>query len=365
MKIRGSFILDVYIIKKFLGTYVFALSLLMFIVVIFDLTEKLDNFIERDAPISSVVFDYYFNFIPYFLLLFSPLFTFITVIFFTSKMAGHTEIIAMFSNGLSYNRFLLPYFVSTFIIAVFVFALSNFVIPHANMRRHAFEEIYVQPSPVSYNKRNIHIQVQPNVYVYMESYSTSGKVGHKFSMEEFTEEGQLKSKLISDYVRWDTSTNKWRIRNYYIRTFDGDKELIEEGQFIDTALNISPEDFSMRENIVEEMNISELNRFIAKQKIKGSDNITPFLIEKYRRLAIPFSTFILTLIGVSLSSKKVRGGIGTHIGAGIGLSFAYILFMQFSSQFAIGGSINTMLAVWLPNIVFAIIAGYLYYLAPK
>ena len=365
MRTKGSLTLDLYIIKKFLGTFVFALSLLMFIVVIFDLTEKLDNFIERNAPFKSVVFDYYLNFIPYFLLLFSPLFTFITVIFFTSKMANHSEIIAMFSNGLSFRRMMLPYFISAFIIAVFSFVLGNFVIPHANRARHIFEEIYVQASPASYNKRNIHIQVQPNVYVYMESYSTSGMVGHKFSMERFGSDGALDSKLMADYVKWDTSINKWRIRNYYIRNFTEQGEVIEEGRYIDTTLNIIPEDFSMRNNVVEEMNMAELDRFIAKQKLKGSENIKPFLIEKYRRVAGPFSTFILTLIGVSLSSRKLRGGIGTHIGTGIGLSFAYILFMQFSSQFAIGGSINTLLAVWLPNIVFAIIAGYLYYLAPK
>ena len=185
-------------------------------------------------------------------------------------------------------------------------------------------------------------------------------------MEKFSENGKLESKLIADYVKWNEETNTWTVRNYYIRTILEDGyELLDYGREIDTTMNISPEEFSRRDNFVEDMNIKELKQFIAQQRLHGSENITPFLIEKYRRFAFPFSTFILTLIGVTLSSRKIRGGIGGHIGAGIGLSFAYILFMQFSSQFAIGGAIDPLLAVWMPNIVFALIGGLLYYFAPK
>lgn len=366
MKIKGSFILDKYIIKKFLGTFFYALTLLMLIVIVFDISEKLDDFIENSAPFKEVIFEYYLNFIPYFALLFSPLFTFISVIFFTSKLANDSEIIAMFSSGLRFRRLLLPYFFSAFIIAGFTFLLGNYVIPRANQNRHEFEETYIRKGPVAVNKRNIHLQVRPNEYVYMESYSNSSKTGYKFSMEKFSEEGKLESKLISDFVKWNEETDTWTVRNYYIRTIleDG-SEVLDYGREIDTTMSIFPEEFSRRDNFVEDMNIKELKEFISQQELHGSENITPFLIERYRRLAFPFSTFILTLIGMALSSRKIRGGIGGHIGAGIGLSFAYILFMQFSSQFAIGGAIDPLLAVWMPNMFFAAIAGLLYYFAPK
>ena len=365
MKRKGSRILDIYIIKNFLGTFVFALSLLMLIVVVFDLSEKLDEFIEKKAPLQAIIFDYYFNFILFFALLFSPLFTFITVIFFTSKMAYNTEIIAMLSSGISFRRLLFPYFVSALAIAVFTFVLGNFVIPHANKTRLDFENTYVHNSIGSFSKRDIHMQVRPNEYVYMQSYSNSSNIGYKFSIEKFNDKGELVSKLIADYVKWDTVNNKWRAHNYYIRTIGKEKEIIVEGRDIDTTLNIFPEDFARGENFMLTMNMKELKEFIDQQQLKGSENITPYLIERYKRVATPFSTFILTLIGVSLSSRKIRGGIGAYIGAGIGLSFTYILFQQFSSQFAISGNINPLLAVWIPNIIYFGIGVFLYLKAPK
>ena len=364
VKVKGSKILDIYIIRNFLGTFIFALTLLMFIVVVFDLSEKLDEFIEKQAPLNAIIFDYYLNFIPFFALLFSPLFTFITVIFFTSKLAYNTEIIAMFSSGLSFKRLMFPYFVASFVIAAFTFVLSNFVIPHANITRLEFEETYIHRSG-SFSQRNIHMQVRPNEYVYMESYSNTGNIGYKFSLEKFNKSGQLESKLMADYVKWDTVQNKWKAHNYFIRNINEGIETIEEGKDIDTVLNIFPEDFSRGENFILTMDMKALKTFIDQQKLKGSENVIPYLLERYKRLAIPFSTFILTLIGVSVSSRKIRGGIGANIGAGLGLSFMYIFFMQFSSQFAISGSLNPLLAVWMPNILFAIIAGILYYKTPK
>lgn len=365
MKIKGSKILDLYLIRSFLGTFVYALSILMFITVIFDLSEKMDDFITKHAPLHAIVFDYYFNFIPYFANLFSPLFTFITVIFFTSKLAGNSEIIAMFSNGLSFRRMMFPYFFSATVIAIFTFVLGNFIIPHANLKRHIFEEQYLNLKPAGMNRRNIHMQVRPNIYIYMESYSANSDMGFKFSMEKFSDQGELESKMMADYIKWDTAVDKWTARNYYIRIMKGDKEEILNGRSIDTSLYILPEDFEHRENYVETMNMSELKRYIDQEKLQGAENITPFLIERYKRVALPFSTFILTLMGVALSSRKTRGGIGAHVGAGIGLSFAYILFMQFTAQFAVGGNIDPFLAVWIPNILFALIGLVLYYFAPK
>lgn len=356
--------LDLYIIKKFLGTYVFSIIIIILIAVIFDLSEKIDDFMENDASFKEVAFEYYLNFIPYFAILFSPLFTFIAVIFFTSKMAYNTEIIAILSSGVSFRRMLWPYFFSAFIIAGFVYVMSNYFIPQANAERFEFEEKYIHSRPPNFRDRNIHKQLEPGLFVYMESYSNTSNIGYKFSLERF-DEGKLVSKLMADYVRWDSTINKWNIRNYYIRDIDGVEEEISRGSSLDTTLNMYPEEFRQRENVVEAMSRSELKDYIDKQKMQGSTNVVLFQIEFYKRISNPFSTFILTLIGLSVSSRKVRGGIGGHIGVGLTLSFSYILFMQFSSQFAIGGNLNPLLAVWIPNILYAFIAYFMYKMAPK
>jgi lipopolysaccharide export system permease protein len=357
-------IIDRYIIRKFLGTYFFAILLIIVIACIFDFSEKVDDFIEKNAPVKAIIFDYYLNFIPYFALLYSHLFTFIAVIFFTSKMASRTEIVAILSSGVSYKRLLWPYFVSATFIAIFAYVLTNFVVPNVNKVRLEFEENFVHSQPVSYNYHNIHKQIKPGIFIYMESYSNISNNGYKFSIEKY-EDNNLVSKLMGDNILWDSTKRKWTIRDYYIRNIDGMKESVKEGKSIDTALNIYPADFRRRTNIVESMDIFELNRFIKQQKAQGAENIESYLLEKYKRVSVPLSTFILTLIGVCVSSRKARGGIGLHIGVGLAFCFSYILFMQFTSQFAISGGFNPFLAVWLPNIIFAIIAYYLYKLAPK
>jgi lipopolysaccharide export system permease protein len=357
-------IIDWYIIKKFLGTFFFSILLIIVVSVIFDTSEKLDDFIEKNAPLKAIVFDYYFNFIPYFVILYSHLFTFISVLFFTSKMAYRTEIVAILSSGVSYRRLLWPYFVSALFIAVFSYTLMNFVVPNANIVRLEFEEHYIHNNPVSYNFRNIHKQIMPGVTMYMESYSNLSNTGYKFSIEKF-ENNSLVSKLMGEYINWDSIKNKWTVRDYYIRGIDGMKEKITKGNTIDTSLNIYPGDFRRRTNVVESMDLKELNAFIKEQKLQGAENIETYLIEKYKRIALPFSTFILTLIAVCISSRKVRGGTGLHVGIGLGFCFSYIVFMQFSSQFSISGNLNPLLAVWIPNIVYAIIGYYLYRLAPK
>src|SRR4030042_1689965 len=288
----------------------------------------------------------------------------ISVIFFTSRMAYRSEIIAIISSGMSFHRLLVPYFISALVIAIFSFVLSDFVIPHANVKRLDFEEHYVDSSPKSVTERDIHRQIQPGVYIYMESYSTMSDIGHKFSMEKY-EDGQLVSKLISDYIKWDSAIDKWVIRNYYIRDINGLNEVITSGRSIDTTLSIHPDDFKRRLNFVETMNIRELNAYIENLKMQGESNVIAYQIEKQKRYAFPFSTFILTLIGISVSSRKVKGGIGMQIGIGLLVAFSYILFMQFSSQFAISGSIDPVLAVWIPNLSYAFISLLLYRMAPK
>jgi len=359
--------LDKYIIKKFLGTFIFSIVLILGIAIVFDLSEKLDNFIDHKAPFKAVIFDYYLNFIPYFAILFSSLFVFISVIYFTSKMAYNSEIIAIISNGVSFYRLLVPYMFSALVIAVGSFLISNFLLPHANARRLAFEEVYVgRTQRYRSNNYNIHRQVRPNLYIYMQSYSPISKSGQKFSIEKFDEQGKLKSKLLADYVRWDTATHKWKINNYYIRIIsDSLHEKIEKGIRMDTTFFLTPDDLATRKNITETLNLGELKQFVKNQRLQGTENIEEYEIALHNRFSFPFSAFILTLIGLSLSSRKLKGGIGVQIGTGIALSFAYILFMQFSSQFAIGGNMNPLLASWLPSMIFAVIATILFFMTPK
>ncbi len=365
MRIPGFLKIDLYIIRKFLGTFFFAITMLMFITVVFDLSEKLDEFMENKAPVNAIIFDYFLNFIPYFAALIAPLFTFIAVIFFTSKMAYNTEIIAILSSGVSFKRLLIPYMIAASVIVALNIYLNQDVIPHSNKVRFAFEEKYYHSGTKQFNERNVHKQIEPGVYVYLESYSTTSDYGTHFSIEKF-EDGQLVSKLISRSIKWDTTKNKWTIRTYMIRDYsNGEEQTITKGSVIDTTLNMYPDEFKRRENAVEAMDAGELNDFIDDQELQGASNVNTLLVEKHRRIASPFSTFILTLIGVSVSSRKVRGGIGMHIAIGLLLSTSYILFMKFSSEFAISGSLSPLLAVWIPNFLYTIISYFLYRIAPK
>lgn len=359
-------LIDYYIIKKFLGTFFFSLVLILSIAVIFDFAEKLDDFIQKNAPIKAIIFDYYLNFIPYFATLFAPMFVFITVIFFTSKMAYNTEIIAILNSGMSFRRMMLPYFISAALIALFTFSLTNFVIPHSNVVRLDFEAKYWRdPGFRKTSINSVHRQVYPNVYVYIESYNAKTQSGRNFSIEKFDDEGRLKSKLTANTVKWDTVTNKWGAWWYHIRDIDSLEERITTGRRIDTTLTITPADFGRTPEFVGTMTYGELTRYVRLLKMQGSDELKLYLNEYHRRFATPFAIFILTLIGVSLSSKKIRGGIGMQIGLGLLLSFSYILFLQFSSQFSLKGSLDPMLAMWLPNIIYAAIALVLYRIAPK
>ncbi len=355
--------LDIYIIKKFLGTFFFSMLLIIVIVVVFDISEKIDNFLTKDCTVQEIVFDYYLNFIPYFTNLFSALFIFIAVIFFTSKLASDSEVIAILSSGVSYRRFLYPYFISSLFLAIFQLVLINWIIPPANVDRLAFENKYIN-GRVTFNERNVHKQISPGVYVYMNNYNTSYNIGYKFSMEKF-EDGELVSKLISDYAQWDTTINKWKIINAVVRDYKEGGEEVAYHRRIDSSFNLQPDYFSKRHTVVEAMNYRQLNEFIDQEIMRGSDNVNQWIIEKHKRFAFPFSTFILTLIGVSLSSKKRRGGIGVNVAVGILLAFSYILFMQVSNVLSTNAGINPMLAVWIPNIIYAIIAVALYVKAAR
>ncbi len=358
-------LIDAYIIRKFLGTFFFSLVLILTIAVVFDFAEKIDNFMEKEAPAKAIIFDYYFNFVPYFATLFAPLFVFISVIFFTSKMAVNTEIIAILNSGMSFKRMMWPYFLSALVIAVFTFILTNFIIPQSNLIRMDFEDKYYRSSARKVIVENIHRMVYKNIYVYIGSYNPLSERGQNFTIEQFNDSNRLVSRLESSSVIYDTTLKKWTALNYYLREFKEGEDIITKGNRIDTALTIKPSDLSRDPGFVGTMTYRELNEYIDLLRLQGSDELKLFLIEKHRRFANPFAVFILTLIGVSLSSRKIRGGIGMNIGIGLTLSFSYILFLQFASQFSLKGSLGPMLAMWIPNILYSIIALVLYKMAPK
>jgi len=355
--------IDRYIIKKFLGTFFFSLTMIMTIVIVFDVAEKIDNFMENHVSWNEIIFVYYINFIPYFANFFSPLFVFISVIFFTSKLTGDSEIVAILTSGVSFRRLMYPYFISALFLGIISFFLTSYIIPNANKKRIAFELKYVDHAKGFYD-RNVHKQIEPGVFAYLESYDNSRDIGYKFSIEKF-EGKKLVSKLFANRVRWDSTKQKWTAKNYYIRDYIGNKEKISNGTSIDTMINLHPKDFKMVLKSVETLNVDELKKFIEEQKMKGDDNIEAYKVEEYRRMAFPFSTFILTLIGVSLSTQKRRGGTGLNIGIGLVLSFLYILFMQVFTELAKANTIPSLIAVWIPNILFFGIGVFLYLIAPK
>ena len=358
------FILDRYIIKKFLGTFFFTMLMIIVIAVVFDVSEKIDDFLGKKPPLKSIIFDYYMNFIPFFVSLFSSLFIFVSVIFFTSKMAYQSEIIAILSSGVSFRRFMYPYFLSACFLALFSFFLNDVIMPPANKKRLEFEDKYLK-RPVVYMDRNVHKQIEPGLFIYFESYSNHAETAYRFSMERY-EGVSLTSKLMAQNALWDKEKEKWNIIDYYIRDIDSlGNETLRSGSSIDTTINLHPSEFKRRVNFIETMNIIELHAFIEELRMQGADNVNIFLIELHKRVAFPFSTFILTLIGVSLSTRKVRGGIGIHVGVGIIISFLYILFMQFSVEFATKGNLHPIVAAWVPNIIFGVVGMFLYRLAPK
>ena len=346
---------DIYIIKKFLGTYVFSILLLLAIVVMFDINEKLDAVLT--APWKETVFDYFMNFLPYFANQFSPLFTFIAVIFFTSKLADNSEIIAMLSSGISYKRLMLPYLVSATIIASFSFVLSAYVIPPANIKRINYTNKWVKNKSVEYGS-NIQLQVSPGVIAYLSRYDNRTKTGYRFSLEKFDNK-TLKSRLIAQSIKYDT-LNRWVLQDYSIRNFENLRETISYGTKKDTILNMEPKDFLISKNDQEVLTLPQLKTYIERQKDRGVANIKNFEIEMHKRYAMTAAAFILTIIGLTLSSKKVKGGMGVNIGIGLVLSFTYILFTTITSTFAISGYTSPMVAMWIPNIVYTIIAIYLY-----
>ena len=356
--------IDWYIIKKFLGTYFFSIALIISIAVVFDVNEWIDNFINNKAPVKAIIFDYYANFIPYFSNLFSPLFVFISVIFFTSKLAENSEIIAMMSTGMSFKRLLRPYMVSAAIISVLTFGMGAYVIPKGNVTRLNFEDKYKKKKKQEY-VRTVQVEVDSGVIAYMERYENYNKTAYRFSLDKFVDK-KLVSHLTARSATYDTTTvHKWTLKNYMIREMEGMRETITKGERLDSIIPMEPQDFLIMKGQQETMTSTELSDYIARQKRRGFANIKEFEIEYHKRIAMSFASFILTIIGASLSSRKVKGGMGLYLGVGLALSFSYILFQTVSATFAINGNTPPIVAVWIPNILYSFIAIYLYRKAPK
>lgn len=356
--------LDYYIIGKFLGTYLFAIALIISIAVVFDFNEKMDRFLSHEAPWRAIVFDYYLNFIPYFANLFSPLFVFIAVIFFTSKLAENSEIVAMFSTGMSFKRMLRPYMISAAIIAVATFYLGAYVIPEGSVTRINFEDKYYKPRK-SNTARNIQLEVDTGVIAYIERYEDRAKTAFRMSLDKFEDKSLVGHLTCRTAVYDTTQLHHWTLRDYVIRRMEGMREEMSKGTRLDTIIAMEPADFLTMKKQQEMFTSPQLSEYVARQKRRGFANVKEFEIEYHKRIAMSFASFILTLIGVSLSSRKTKGGMGLHLGIGLGLSFSYILFQTIASTFAVNGNMPPAIAVWIPNVLYAFIAFYLYRRAPK
>ncbi len=356
--------IDKYIIKKYLGTFFFSIAIIISIAIVFDISEKLDGFMEKEAPVSAILFDYYINFIPYYSNLFAPLFCFIAVIYFSSKMASNYEIIAISAAGMSFTRMLKPYFISAAIISILTFVMISYVIPPGNERIYKFEEQYYRTRAYVNRDVNIFRQIEPGVFLYMETFDNYKNIAYKFSIENY-KDNALNYKLIADSAMYNSATKQWSIRNYYTRYYKDTAEYIVKGNRLDTLLNIDPQEFgTKRSRVAEFLNNPELTAFIKKQQFRG-ENVHPFLIEKNKRYASPFAVFILTLIGASLSTRKFRGGLGAQIGWGIALSFSYILISHIAATYASNSGLSAFVAVWIPNIIYSLIAIVLFVRTPQ
>ena len=360
----GFKILDRYILAKFLGTYIFAIAMITVILVVFDYAERVDDFTETKAPLSAIIFDYYINFVPFFINQFSGLFTFIAVIFFTSKMAYQTEIIAMLSGGMSFRRLMWPYFLGALAITLLSLALNLWVIPQSQVAQVDFQQQYFRKNKNMQYDRHIYRQLEPGQFVYVRGYSRSNRAAY-LVLERY-EGTVIAESLEASDVTVEPNEGRWTAERYLVRRMDAEgNETFEQRRDLDTVLNIDVRELGKVDDIVSTMKIGELNEFLRQQRSKGSDSINIIEVEQHRRYAYPMATFILTLIGVSLSSRKVRGGTGLHIGIGITLCFSYIMCNRVFEEFAKSGGLPVGIAVWIPNIIFAIIAVYLYQKAPK
>lgn len=359
-------IIDRYIIRNFLGTFFFILAVIMSIAMVFDVSEKIDDFLEHEAPLGKILFDYYLNFVIYYGNLFSALLIFIAVIFFTSKLANRTEFIAILSSGVSFRRVLLPYFIAASALVSISLYLNHFLIPQANQERLAFEREYTGSGYIA-DRYDLHREIAPGTIAYFQVYSPHKGIGYQFSVEHWNENGRLTDRLFAERAIYDSTSGKWNVVNYYLRHIpaDGQPEQIDSGHKMDTLLNMTPEDLEYKTNYAAALPYQELKDFIALEKRRGSDSVTTYEIELYQRTSYPFATYVLTLIAVSIASRKIRGGLGLNLVFGFVIVFIYIFSMRMATVAATNAGLDAMIAVWIPNILFGFMGAFIYRLAPK
>ena len=358
--------LDWYIIKKFIGTYIYAIILIISISIVFDVNENLHKFTQYNAPLSAIVFDYYANFVPYFANLFSPLFVFIAVIFFTSKLAGNSEIISMLAAGVSFKRLMRPYMISCVLISAVTYYLGAYVIPHGTIVRQNFETLYKNKKKNT-AADNVQLQVGDGVIAYIQHYDNRMKRGYGFCLYKF-ENKKMVSRLTATELQYDTIADSkfhWRLTNWKERKFHGLTEDIKRGSTMDTVVMMEPTDLVYSKGQQETFTSPQLLDYISKQQSRGSSNVVQYEVEYHKRIASSFASFILTTIGVSLSSRKRKGGMGMYLGIGLALSFTYIMLQTVSSTFALKAGFPPPLAAWTPNIIFSVVAYLCYRQAPN
>ncbi len=363
---RHIMLIDWYIIRKFIGTYIFSIILIISIGVVFDFNENLSKFTQYHAPWRAIIFDYYANFIPYYANLLSPLFVFIAVIFFTSKLAGNSEIIAIMSSGMSFKRLLRPYMFTCVLIAGTTYYLNSYVIPHGNVVLQNFNSLY-RNSKKNTSAENVQLMVGKGVTAYIQHYDDQMKRGYGFCLDKF-EDKKLISHMTATEIQYDTISDSkyhWRAFNWKIRTLKGLREHIVSGEQRDTVILMEPTDLVYSKGQQETFTSPQLLSYISRQTARGSGNVVPYEVEFHKRIAMSFASFILTIIGASLSARKRKGGMGLYLGIGLALSTAYILLQTISATFAIKANTPPMLAAWIPNIIFIVIAYFCYRQAPN
>jgi lipopolysaccharide export system permease protein len=361
--IFGLKILDRYILKQYLVSFVFVVVLLVAVICVIDYTEKNENFLTKNVSAREIFLVYYANFIPYLVNILSPLIVFITTVFVTARLASRTEIIAILSSGTSFVRILKPYLIGSMMISIVIFYMHGYLIPRANKIRHQFENTYIR-SQYYYDERNIHIKIAPNTFLYMESYNNTINCGYQVTLE-YIDSGRVKEKLSASRLIWDKDLEKWRLEFWTRHTFEGLYETQSRGDRMDTVLNIHPSDFATQHLMNEQLTIDELDMHIKKLKDRGAENVEPYLIEKYERYTYPFAIIILSIIGVIVASRKTREGIGLQIALGFLLAFVYIITIIVSRSVANTGNLPPELSAWVPNIIFGVIGIIMYFRVPK
>ncbi len=355
-------ILDSYILKKFLGSVVYSIILLMTIIIVVDISENLQSFLDNNAPMSAVITGYYLNFIPYFVNLFIPLFTFISVIWFTSKLSSNNEIVAILNGGVSFYRMLVPYITGAFIVAICALILANYVVPKTNMGMHKFKNKYMIRSNLA--NSNIHIKNSSDSYIYIERWTIDEKIGYQFTYEELGEEA-IAYKITAHRIEYNIDSKDWSLYGGTERRIIDGKEYFSTFTQKDTVFNLTPASLDQDVLISETLNTPELNKFIKEEKAKGSTYISQYIIEQQRRLANPFGIIIMTFFAVSVSSRKTRRGVGVHIFIGMGLAFSFVFFQQISTVFSVQGNMPPGLGTWMPNIICLVLCIILLRSTPK